>query len=114
MNTLGQVRSCQLVKPVQVTLVTSRYLKHQKGLPHVPVPHLRETCESYLSFLDPIVEEDELKRTKQLVEEFMKGGGVGEKLQKILERKACNTDNWVSSITASKGEVLGAVQVGLQ
>uniref|UniRef100_A0A3Q0RFV5 Carnitine O-acetyltransferase a n=1 Tax=Amphilophus citrinellus TaxID=61819 RepID=A0A3Q0RFV5_AMPCI len=100
MNASGQVRSCQLVKPVPMTLVTSRYLNHQKGLPHVPVPPLRETCESYISFLEPIVEEDELKQTKQLVEEFMKEGGVGEKLQRMLEKKACNTDNWVSSVTA--------------
>uniref|UniRef100_A0A3Q0RDP8 Carnitine O-acetyltransferase a n=1 Tax=Amphilophus citrinellus TaxID=61819 RepID=A0A3Q0RDP8_AMPCI len=88
------------LKPVPMTLVTSRYLNHQKGLPHVPVPPLRETCESYISFLEPIVEEDELKQTKQLVEEFMKEGGVGEKLQRMLEKKACNTDNWVSSVTA--------------
>ncbi|XP_019205792.1 carnitine O-acetyltransferase isoform X2 [Oreochromis niloticus] len=98
MNHSDQVRSCQLVKPVQVILVSDRCLNQQKGLPRVPVPPLWKTCEGYLSALEPIIEEDELKRAKQLVEVFMKGGGVGEELQRSLERKACNTDNWTADL----------------
>uniref|UniRef100_A0A3B4FNY3 Carnitine O-acetyltransferase-like n=1 Tax=Pundamilia nyererei TaxID=303518 RepID=A0A3B4FNY3_9CICH len=84
------------MKPVRVILISDRYLNQQKGLPRVPVPPLRKTCEGYLSALEPIIEEDEWKRAKQLVEAFMKRGGVGEELQRSLERKACNTDNWVN------------------
>uniref|UniRef100_A0A3Q4G678 Carnitine O-acetyltransferase a n=1 Tax=Neolamprologus brichardi TaxID=32507 RepID=A0A3Q4G678_NEOBR len=73
------------------------YLNHQKGLPRLPVPPLRETCERYLSCLEPIVTEDELKHAKRLMKEFLKEGGDGEKLQRSLERKACTTDNWVSA-----------------
>lgn len=67
---------------------------HQEGLPKLPVPPLKQTCERYLAILEPIVSKEELEHTRQLVQEFLKGG-VGERLQKELERRARKTDNWV-------------------
>uniref|UniRef100_I3K0D5 Carnitine O-acetyltransferase a n=1 Tax=Oreochromis niloticus TaxID=8128 RepID=I3K0D5_ORENI len=96
MNSYGLVKSCRLVNSASDTLMGGRYLNHQKGLPRLPVPPLRETCERYLSCLEPIVTVDELKHTKQLMKEFLKEGGDGEKLQRSLERKACTTDNWLA------------------
>ncbi|XP_042365005.1 carnitine O-acetyltransferase-like [Plectropomus leopardus] len=92
----GLVKPCHLVKPVSATRVTGRYLTHQRGLPNLPVPPLQQTCERYISALEPIVEVDELKHTKELVEEFQKAGGVGERLQRSLEKRAKKTENWLS------------------
>uniref|UniRef100_A0A671UQD0 Carnitine O-acetyltransferase n=1 Tax=Sparus aurata TaxID=8175 RepID=A0A671UQD0_SPAAU len=74
---------------------SQRSLVHQEGLPKLPVPPLKQTCERYLAALEPIVSDEELKHTRELVEEFLKGG-VGERLQKGLERRARKTDNWLS------------------
>uniref|UniRef100_A0A672JN60 Carnitine O-acetyltransferase-like n=1 Tax=Salarias fasciatus TaxID=181472 RepID=A0A672JN60_SALFA len=72
-----------------------RSLVHQEGLPKLPVPPLKQTCERYLATLEPIVSEEELEHTRELVQEFLKGG-VGERLQKGLERRARKTENWLS------------------
>lgn len=91
------MKPCGLVKPVSATRIAGRYLAHQKGLPCLPVPPLQQTCDRYLTVLEPIVEVDKLRHTQELVAEFQKPGGVGESLQKSLERRASKTENWVSS-----------------
>uniref|UniRef100_A0A674NR92 Carnitine O-acetyltransferase a n=1 Tax=Takifugu rubripes TaxID=31033 RepID=A0A674NR92_TAKRU len=73
-----------------------RYLTHQKGLPSLPVPALQQTCERYITALEPILDADELEHTKELVEEFKKAGGVGRRLQRALEERAQNCENWLS------------------
>ncbi|XP_070780464.1 carnitine O-acetyltransferase [Enoplosus armatus] len=92
----GLMKPCHLVKPVSATRVTGRYLTHQRGLPGLPVPPLQQTCERYVAALEPIVEVDELRHTRELVEEFQRAGGVGERLQRGLEKRAGNTENWLS------------------
>lgn len=89
-------KSCHLVKPVSATRISGRYLTHQKGLPTLPVPPLQQTCERYIAALEPIVKTEELKHTKNLVEEFQKPGGDGERLQRALEKRASSTENWLS------------------
>lgn len=88
------VKTSGLVRPVAVTRVAGRYLAHQESLPKLPVPPLQQTCERYLAALEPIVEEEDLQHTRQLLEEFQHGG-VGERLQKGLERRAKKMENWV-------------------
>lgn len=88
----GAVKPRLLVRPV--TQIPERSLVHQEGLPKLPVPPLKQTCEGYLAALEPIVSTEELDHTRKLVGEFL-NGGVGERLQKGLERRARKTDNWV-------------------
>lgn len=88
----GAVKPRLLVRPV--TQIPERSLVHQEGLPKLPVPPLKQTCEGYLAALEPIVSTEELDHTRKLVGEFL-NGGVGERLQKGLERRARKTENWV-------------------
>lgn len=59
------------------------------------MPPLQQTLDRYLLTLQPIISEEELNHTQELVAEFRKPGGVGERLQKGLERRARKTENWV-------------------
>lgn len=93
----GLMKPCHLVTPVSATRISGRYRSHQQGLPTLPVPPLHQTFERYIAALEPIVEAEELQLTKGLVQEFQKAGGVGERLQKSLEKRAKNTENWVSA-----------------
>uniref|UniRef100_A0AAY4EET6 Carnitine O-acetyltransferase n=1 Tax=Denticeps clupeoides TaxID=299321 RepID=A0AAY4EET6_9TELE len=92
----GVVKPSRLVRPVSAARIAGRYLSHQGGLPPLPVPPLQQTCERYLSALEPIVEETELEHTRQVVAEFARPGGVGERLQTGLERRVRKTENWLS------------------
>ncbi|CAM2103610.1 carnitine O-acetyltransferase isoform X1 [Caretta caretta] len=85
-----------LLKPLALGKLTGRYLAHQEGLPCLPVPPLQQTLDRYLLALQPIISEEEWTHTKGLVDEFQKPGGVGERLQKGLERRARKTENWLS------------------
>ena len=55
-------------------------------------------------FLQPLLSKVELERTKAFAVEFGRPGGVGEKLQKLLEKRAEEKDNWVNipSITVTQ------------
>lgn len=102
-----KVKPCgRLVRPVAPTRIPGRYLSHQEGLPKLPVPSLQQTCERYLATLEPIVDEEELSHTKELLAEFQKAGGVGERLQKGLERRVRKTENWVSWLKSNPNPVL--------
>ncbi|XP_037002215.2 carnitine O-acetyltransferase isoform X1 [Artibeus jamaicensis] len=90
------VKPLGFLKPSSLTKAASRFKAHQDALPRLPVPPLQQSLDHYLKALQPIVSEEEWTHTKQLVEEFQAAGGVGERLQKGLERRATKTENWLS------------------
>uniref|UniRef100_A0A8B9LFC0 Carnitine O-acetyltransferase n=1 Tax=Astyanax mexicanus TaxID=7994 RepID=A0A8B9LFC0_ASTMX len=87
---------CRLVRPVVALQLSSRSIAHQDGLPKLPVPPLKQTCERYLATLEPLISEEEMEHTRELMAEFLRSGGVGERLQRGLERRARKTENWLS------------------
>uniref|UniRef100_A0A8C9F196 Carnitine O-acetyltransferase n=1 Tax=Pavo cristatus TaxID=9049 RepID=A0A8C9F196_PAVCR len=91
-----KARPYGLLKPTALGKIPGRFLLHQEALPHLPVPPLQQTMDRYLLTLQPIISEEELNHTQELVAEFRKPGGVGERLQKGLERRAKKTENWLS------------------
>lgn len=92
-----QVKPLGFLKPSSLVKLSGRFKAHQDSLPRLPVPALQQSLDRYLKALQPIVSEEEWAQTRQLVEEFQASGGVGERLQKGLERRARKTENWVSS-----------------
>uniref|UniRef100_A0A7P0TBF3 Carnitine O-acetyltransferase n=1 Tax=Homo sapiens TaxID=9606 RepID=A0A7P0TBF3_HUMAN len=90
------VKPLGFLKPFSLMKASSRFKAHQDALPRLPVPPLQQSLDHYLKALQPIVSEEEWAHTKQLVDEFQASGGVGERLQKGLERRARKTENWLS------------------
>ncbi|XP_028918959.1 carnitine O-acetyltransferase isoform X2 [Ornithorhynchus anatinus] len=90
------VKPLGFLKPVTLGKVPGRFQMHQNSLPRLPVPPLQQTLDHYLTALQPIVSEEEWSHTKKLVDEFRSSGGVGDRLQKSLERRARKTENWLS------------------
>lgn len=64
-------------------------------LPKIPVPPLKQTLDTYLKCVQHLVNEEQFKKTKIIVERFGAPGGVGEVLQKKLLERRDKTTNWV-------------------
>ncbi|XP_026125578.1 carnitine O-acetyltransferase isoform X1 [Carassius auratus] len=92
----GLVKPCRRLSPLPVVQVSERPLVHQESLPKLPVPPLKQTCARYLASLEPLISEEEMTHSRELMDDFLRPGGVGERLQKSLERRARKTDNWLS------------------
>ncbi|CAG8951434.1 hypothetical protein HYFRA_00007350 [Hymenoscyphus fraxineus] len=63
-------------------------LRFEDSLPKLPVPTLEETAARYLKSVHPLLSPKELESTTKAVQDFVKPGGVGSKLQeKLLARR---------------------------
>jgi len=72
-------------------------LRFQESLPRLPVPTLEETAARYLKSLRPLLSQSELEASTKVVEEFVKPGGIGRKLQEklIARREDPKHKNWL-------------------
>ncbi|KAK3601826.1 hypothetical protein CHS0354_041743 [Potamilus streckersoni] len=68
-----------------------------KPLPKLPVPDIHMTLQKYLDIMTPILTPEQLQRTKLIVKDFGKPGGLGEFLQQKLKNVAETKDNWAYS-----------------
>ncbi|XP_048058139.1 carnitine O-acetyltransferase b isoform X2 [Megalobrama amblycephala] len=66
------------------------------AVPPQPVPPLGQTLQRYLRALEPLLPADELEHTRRIVQKFGCTGGLGEKLQRELIKRAKHSHNWIS------------------
>lgn len=94
-------KSNQLLKmPVKVLSANYSSSNPQK-LPYLPAPKLNDTLNKFLETAEPHLTAERFENTKNLVREFAKNGGVGEKLQQLLEKRAETKENWLSDPTSN-------------
>uniref|UniRef100_A0A8C5PFY5 Choline/carnitine acyltransferase domain-containing protein n=1 Tax=Leptobrachium leishanense TaxID=445787 RepID=A0A8C5PFY5_9ANUR len=65
-------------------------------LPHQPVPNLPKILSRYLRSLQPLVTDEEMESTEELMQKFLHPGGQAEELERQLQRRAERTDNWLT------------------
>ena len=72
-------------------------LRFEESLPRLPVPTLEETAARYLKSVHPLLSKSELESTTEAVQEFIKPGGIGNKLQEklIARREDPKNKNWI-------------------
>ncbi|KAJ0181787.1 hypothetical protein K1T71_002509 [Dendrolimus kikuchii] len=68
-----------------------------QNLPNLPVPKLDDTLNKYLKTVKPHLNDDEFAVTSKIIKEFAAEGGVGRKLQDLLERRAKEHQNWLEA-----------------
>ncbi|XP_052440431.1 carnitine O-acetyltransferase b [Carassius gibelio] len=77
-------------------LGAARRQAHSSPVPPQPVPPLLQTLQRYLTALEPLLPPDELEHTRRIVQKFGCPGGLGEKLQRELIKRAKHSHNWIS------------------
>ncbi|XP_042540558.1 peroxisomal carnitine O-octanoyltransferase [Dipodomys spectabilis] len=78
----------QLAKSIE-----ERTFQYQDSLPSLPVPSLEESLKKYLESVKPFANEEEYKKTEEIVQKFQ--NGVGEKLHQKLLARAKAKRNWL-------------------
>jgi carnitine O-acetyltransferase len=58
--------------------------ENQAKLPRLPIPPLLETAQKHLKSVKPLLSVEEYARAEKVIQDFVKPGGLGEKLQQRL------------------------------
>ncbi len=76
---------------------TMKTFDQQDSLPRLPVAELKDTCDKFLDWMKPLLNEDEWEETVFAVENFTRKDGDGEKLQQALLKWSGREDvsNWL-------------------
>lgn len=82
--------------PTLLRMLTASLSSSGSNLPALPLPKLSDTLNKLLTTIEPHVDREGFSRSKSAVEKFMTPGGVGLRLQKLLEERAANRKNWLS------------------
>lgn len=72
----------------------------QRTLPTSPIPSLTETCNKLLEWTEPLLDQQQWIDTQEIVSQFIRAGGEGEKLQNSLLNWNNTEDitNWTGSV----------------
>lgn len=90
--------SSQVINP-SITSSIARNLAsvtNPDNLPHFPVPKLNDTLQKFLRSVKPLLSTQSYQTTENLIKEFSKSNGLGEKLQKLLQHRADTHENWLA------------------
>ncbi|PWN52846.1 acyltransferase ChoActase/COT/CPT [Violaceomyces palustris] len=83
---------------------------NQKSLPRLPVPPLEQSFEKYIKSIQPILRqradqgqlepgaslESEIQKRREWIKDFMKDGGIGQKLQqRLIDVDRTTENNWL-------------------
>eukprot|EP00040_Diaphanoeca_grandis_P019710 m.104204 g.104204 ORF g.104204 m.104204 type:complete len:658 (-) comp27556_c0_seq1:244-2217(-) len=80
MSTKIQMKRCLATAPAKYD-----WNEHQKLIPRLPLPKLEETMARYIEAVAPLGTPEQVSKTRQLADDFVKGDGA--KLQAILEQR---------------------------
>lgn len=94
-------RSRQFLKMPAKVLAAMYSSTNPQKLPRLPVPKLSDTLAKYLETVEPHLDAQRFENTKNIVAEFGRNGGIGEKLQQLLEKRAETKENWLSDPTSN-------------
>jgi carnitine O-acetyltransferase len=91
-----KIRYPGLPASLKEKFVPGKMYKYQNDVQRLPVMPLKHILDNYLLSVQPLMSNQEMTKTRQVVEEFGKAGGIGEMLHKKLVERSQTHESWVS------------------